>query len=142
MQWAGENARSFIRGYLCPGEIEYDGNYSIPYDERYTSYLMLDRSKKTENQSNDILPDDAIIVVESLGSGILWHEPRDVSLDKLLESESPFGLGRLNATHPLDKEIPMKKKFIMALRADGKVIHIPVTIDKTALTKLLLGGAN
>ena len=58
----------------------------------YVTYLMLVRS-----DSNAALPDDAVIVVESLGCGVRVQEPKDIALDELLKAKSPFGVG--NSTH-------------------------------------------
>lgn len=140
-QWADNNSEMEIlwKKFICSTEIAYDfknGFYpsvdqSIelrqnPFAGHYITYLMLVRS-----DPSSALPDDAVIVVESLGCGVRFQEPKDIDLEELLKAQSPFGIGKLNSLHP---------KVVKALRADGKVIDIPKDIDKDNLRKLLQGS--
>jgi hypothetical protein len=140
LQWAEKNPGLELlwRLFFCPTEIEYDQQIGLcpnagraiergenPFAAHYISYLMLVRS-----DPNTVLPDDAVIVVESLGCGVRVQEPRDILLDELLRAESPFGIGKLNSLHP---------NVVKALRVDGKVIDISKDIDKEDLRKLLNG---
>jgi hypothetical protein len=138
--WAENNRALELlwRVFFCPIEIEYDQENGLcpnavrdiergkdPFAARYITYLMLVRPDPDAS-----LPDDAVIVVESLGCGVRVQEPRDIALDELLRAESPFGVGRLNSRH---------SNVVKALRADGKVIDIPKDIGKEELKKLLRG---
>jgi hypothetical protein len=124
--------------FFCPTETEYDADIGLlpnaardiqqgknPFAAHYISYLMLVRP-----DPHAALPDDAVIVVETLGCGVRVQDPRDLALDELLKAKSPFGVGRLNSVHP---------RVVKALRADGKVIDIPKDISKENLRKLLEG---
>jgi hypothetical protein len=141
LRWAEGNPGLYLLWgmFFCPIEVEYDQQIGLypnvdraiergedPFAAHYITYLMLVRPDPTTT-----LPDDAVIVVESLGCGIRVQEPRDICLDDLLKSDCPFGIGRLNSAHP---------EVVKALRADGKVIDIPKDINKGRLRKLLLGS--
>jgi len=139
-QWAKNNPGLEIvwMRFICPTEIEYDQQIGLcpnadraiklgqnPFAAHYITYLML-----VHPDSSLPLPDDAVIVVESLGCGVRFQEPKDISLDDLLKEDSPFGLGKLNSLHP---------NVVKALRVDGEVIDIPKNITKEDLRKLLQG---
>jgi hypothetical protein len=108
--------------FTCPLESAY-------FDYPFVSYLMLVRDDRRGETGR--LPDDAVLVVESVGCQIKYGEPRDILLRELLDDPSPFGVGKLNSLHP---------KVVKALRVDGKVIDIPKDIGKEDLRKLLLGS--
>jgi hypothetical protein len=76
------------------------------------------------------LPDDAVLIVESVGCRIEYGEPRDLRIEALFEGDSAFGVGKLNSLHP---------RVVRALRVDGKVIDIPKNISREDLRKLLEG---
>jgi hypothetical protein len=90
-----------------------------------TSYLML-----IHHFPMDDLPLKAVIIVESAGCGIHWMEPRDLLIDDILTSESPFGIGLLNSHHT---------DYVWALRKDGKVIQIPKRWSKIKVIRTLEG---
>jgi hypothetical protein len=137
MQWSLENAGGCIFGYQCTTEIECDNNIGLPINDSYTSYLMLDYSNYYKNAhraaGDSSLRDNAVVVVESVGSGIFWHQPRDIDVKSLFNDGSMFGLRKLNSLHP---------KVVKAIRADGEVIDIPKDITKEDLRKLLLGNVS
>lgn len=101
-----------------------------------TSYLMLVRAPVKDSETGEMktppLASDAVLVVESVDSGVQFAEPRDLPWDDLWKGDSPFGKGKLNSLHP---------KVVKALRVDGKVIDIPKDITKEDLRKLLAGTA-
>lgn len=122
--------KSGLAGYLtCPAEKE-----SIDYP--FVSYVMLARAdspgSNEEGSETMPLPDDAVLIVESVGCRIKYGEPRDIDIEALFKDDSPFGVGKLNSLHP---------KVVKALRVDGKVIDIPKNITKEDLRKLLAGTA-
>ena len=138
--WAEDNVGLELLWVLfnCPLEVGYDQEIGLypnvdraielgqnPFAAHYITYLMLVRP-----DLSSVLPDDAVIVVESLGCGVRLQEPKDIELEELLKAESPFGVGKLNSLHP---------KVVKAIRADGKVIDIPKDIGKDSLRKLLQG---
>ncbi len=113
--------------FTCPLE-------SNRTDYPFTSYTMLLRADSTGSNGEGCevmpLPDDAVLIVESVGCRIEYGEPRDIDIETLFRGDSPFGVGKLNSLHP---------KVVKALRVDGKVIDIPKDIAKKALQKLLAG---
>lgn len=117
----------FAGEYTCPLELP-----SLPYP--YVSYVMLVRADVTDSDGNTRdqtpLPDDAVLIVESVKCGIENGEPRDIVMESLFEGDSPFGVGKLNSLHP---------GVVKALRVDGKVIDIPKKISNANLRKLLAG---
>lgn len=120
--------KSWLAGSLtCPAEER-----SINYP--FVSYVMLVRFDSTESDKGTRqaipLPDNAVFIVESVGCGIKYGEPKDVDLEDLFEGDSPFGAGKLNSFHP---------RVVKALRVDGKVISIPKDITKADLRRLLEG---
>lgn len=119
--WGKESGYSM--SFRCLAETAYA-------DDPRTSYLMLVRPQP-EGAKRTRLPDDAVIVVESAGCGIKWFEPRDISIEELLETDCPFGVGRLNSLHP---------NVVKALRADGTVIDIPKNATRDEVRALLEGS--
>jgi hypothetical protein len=115
--------------FTCPLE-----SYRVDYP--FASYVMLVRASSTnaEDHGRDetLLPNDAVLIVESVECRIEHGEPRDIDLKSLFEGDSAFGVGKLNSRHP---------KVVKALRVDGKVIDIPKDITKEDLRKLLTGTA-
>jgi hypothetical protein len=103
-------------------------------DYQVVSYLMLERAgSKNATSDNDpmmLLPEDAVLVVESAKCGIQYGEPKDIDMEDLFNGGSPFGPGRLNSLHP---------HVVKALRVDGKVIDISKDISREDLRKLLQG---
>lgn len=91
-----------------------------------TSYLMLLRGHPI-----DQLPDTAVIVVESADSGIHWMEPRDLDMQTLLDSDTPFGVGKLNSYHD---------GYVNALRKNGEVIQISKSWNKEKVFAVLEGA--
>lgn len=81
-----------------------------------TSYLMLLRGHPI-----DQLPDTAVIVVESADNGIHWMEPRDLDIQILLDSDTPFGVDKLNSYHD---------GYVNALRKNGEVVQISKNWNK------------
>lgn len=70
-----------------------------PGDPRYTSYLAITyglEPRANLGLTTPISP-DAVLVVEVHNSGILWTEPRDLNIDKLLK---PQGKGLASLTMP------------------------------------------
>jgi hypothetical protein len=114
--------------FTCPLEANR-------FDYPFASYLMLVRASLTASgkrvPSETLLPDDAVLIVESAGCHIQYGEPKDIDIEYLFTGESSFGVGKLNSFHP---------NVVRALRVDGKVIDIPKDISKEALRKLLDGG--
>lgn len=106
--------------YVCP--LDY-----TRFDQPFVSYLMLVRP----NQDMRLLPDDAVLIVETTGCGIQCSEPRDIEIESLFRDGSAFGVGKLNSLHP---------KFVRAIRVDGKVIDIPKDIAQDDLRDLLMGS--
>jgi len=113
--------------YTCPLEAE---NVDYPF----VSYQLLVRSPSGNDGVKDriVLPQDAIIIVESTGCGVEFGEPKDIGFESLFQGDSPFGVGKLNSLHP---------HSVRALRVDGKVVEIPKTISSQALRKLLNGSS-
>lgn len=91
-----------------------------------TSYLMLLRGHPI-----DQLPDTAVIVVESADSGIHWMEPRDLDMQILRDSDTPFGVGKLNSYHD---------GYVNALRKNGEVIQISKSWNKEKVFAVLEGA--
>lgn len=106
---------------------EQDGQKITRYGD--TSYLMLLRNGKTIEE----LPPLAVIIVESADCGIHWMEPKDLEIEAIELSESPFGHGKLNSYH---------KDYVNALRKDGKVIRIFKTFNKKKVLAILNGEIN
>ncbi len=88
---------------------------------------MLVRQKRTLTE----LPDTAVIVVESVDSGIHWMEPRDLDMRILLDSDTPFGVGKLNSYHD---------GYVNALRKNGEVVQISKSWNKEKVLAVLEGA--
>jgi hypothetical protein len=134
--WDSQNNRkAFWPGFLesfvhrCPLDPAPIG------DPFFTSYLMLVRPPVKDSETGETraatLANDAVLIVESVDSGIGFAEPRDLPWEDLWSGDSAFGKGKLNARH---------SKVVKALRVDGKVIDIPRDISEENLRKLLGGS--
>lgn len=135
--WDSEDNRTGLRDFLDSSYV-----YRCPLDPSpagypfFTSYLMLVRAPVKDSETGEMkaptLATDAVLVVESVDSGVQFAEPRDLPWEDLWKGDSPFGKGKLNSLHP---------KVVKAIRVDGKVIDIPKDITKEDLRKLLAGTA-
>jgi len=100
----------------------------------HATYLLLVRPHMRDADANqDVahgLPADAVLIVESIHSGIGFGEPRDLDWDDLWEDDSPFGPGKLHSLHP---------GVVKAMRVDGKIIDISKRLDKDEVRRLLSG---
>ncbi|MGL6194380.1 MAG: hypothetical protein ACRC2T_06110 [Thermoguttaceae bacterium] len=89
-----------------------------------TSFLMLTRGDTLMKD----LPDEAVVVVESVDCGIHWMEPKDLDIETLQNAESPFGIGKLNSYHD---------GYVYALRKNGEVIKINKDLPKEKVLAIL-----
>ena len=127
--WNSDSNRSSLRAvsslFNCIEE-----NTSLDYP--YTSFVMLLRRSADGNTfiSPNALPPKAVLVIESIDSGIETGEPRDIEIADLFDGNGPFGPGRLNSRH---------EHHVNAMCVDGSVINIPKNISEDELKKLLAG---
>ncbi len=133
--WDSDHNRGAVRNsHLCGLCM-----YTCPFESRtcyypFVSYVMLVRppviDPHTGRPSMVVLPDDAVLFVESAHCDIRYGEPRDLNWETLWVGESPFGPGKLNSLH---------NGVVKVVRVDGKVSDIPKSIGNAALRKLLEG---
>lgn len=131
--WDSSQNRRALRSrvsfrYTCPVE-------GPQFDYPFVSYVMLVRGGPRDADERrrfaTALPDDAVLLVESAGCQIECGEPRDIDIESLFNSDSAFGVGKLNSPHP---------GVVKALRVDGTVIDIRKDISKEDLRMLLSGS--
>lgn len=129
--WNSPNNLSWARE-SCNGSLFHCRADGKSADDLRTSYLMLVRPDRDDGRY-DILPEDAVVVVECAGCEVNWLEPKDIELEELFEAPSPFGIGRLNSNH---------SDVVKAIRVDGTVVDIPKNATKAEVRALLDGASH
>ncbi len=116
------------RCYACPSDTELG--------PARTSYAMIVGEGTVGGKPNEVvtladIPDGAmntICVIEVVGAGLKWTEPRDMTVDEAIAYITHPEASGLKHAHP---------GGVNALFADGSVHFIPKTIDPQTLRNLL-----
>jgi hypothetical protein len=122
-EWTMLHQFFLVKLFYTSGETICEGDSDYPC----TSFVML-----VHDRPLDDLPEDAVIVVESLSCGIHCLEPKDLDFGKLADSNCPFGKGLLNSNY----------NSVRAMTKGLRIIDIPKTLPKESVLKLLEGSQN